>query len=397
MREKTFGREEESRLRGSWLVISVLLILLAGNVFSGCGQQKQAMSQETSVRAMKVIERDTPIAYDYAAPIKGTNEVKVRAKVSGPIVEKYIKGGDVVQAGQALYRIDARQYEATLRSAQAQVRKARASLRDAAEDLARDQMLWQSGAVSDQTLSNQQAKVDEYQADLEDGEAQVEKAQQDLADTTVYAPVAGKLAVDDAALGSYAVAGTTDLVTIGTTGTVYAQFSISESDYLDNIASAGQDAVLQLVLANQKPYAYDGRVVAIDQGLTDSTGTLKVKAEFENPEGLLMPGMFAHVKFVGRTVPNALLVPQRAVQQLLDQSYVMVVDADGKSKTQNVTLGEKVGSYYIVKSGLSAEDTIVVEGLTNLKAGTPLSVEMVTEEEMGFSTSSSGSDAEQDP
>lgn len=392
MRETESLQRWKRAMRGGRLVTLALLFLLAGGVLSGCGQQKQAMSQEASVRAMKVIERDTPITYDYAAQLKGKNEVKVRSKVSGPIVEKYIKGGDAVRAGQALYRIDSRQYESSLHSAQAQVRKAKASLRDATEDLSRDQMLWQSGAVSDQTLSNQQAKVDGYQADLEDYEAQVEKAQQDLADTVVYAPVDGKLAVDDVALGSYAAAGTTDLVTIGTTGTIYAQFSISESDYLDNIASAGQDAALQLVLANQKPYAYDGRVVAIDQGLTDSTGTLKVKAEFENPEGVLMPGMFAHVKFVGRTVPHALLVPQRAVQQLLDQSYVMVVDEDGKAKTQNVALGEKVGSYYIIKSGISADDTVVVDGLTNLKAGTSLDVDMVTEDEMGFSMSSSTND-----
>ena len=101
--------------------------------------------------------------------------------------------------------------------------------------------------------------------------------------------------------------------------------------------------------------------------------------------GRANPGMFARVKLTGETVPNAILVPQRAVQQLLDKTFVMVVGADGKSEARKIELGQQVGSYYIVKSGLSANDTVVVEGLSSLTEGKDLAVTMVTPEEMGFS------------
>ena len=105
----------------------------------------------------------------------------------------------------------------------------------------------------------------------------------------------------------------------------------------------------------------------------------------EQYDGLLLPGMFARVKLTGETVPNAILVPQRAVQQLLDKTFVMVVGADGKSEVRKIELGQQVGSYYIVKSGLSAEDTVIVEGLSSLTEGKDLTVTMVTPADMGFS------------
>jgi len=128
-----------------------------------------------------------------------------------------------------------------------------------------------------------------------------------------------------------------------------------------------------------------GVISESDRGMADSTGTLTLKALFDNPEGILLPGMFARVTLTGQTVPNAILVPQRAVQQLLGKSFVMVVNGDSKSEARTVELGDKVGSYYIIKSGINADDLVVVEGLTNLQEGRDLAVTMVSAEEMGFS------------
>ena len=131
-----------------------------------------------------------------------------------------------------------------------------------------------------------------------------------------------------------------------------------------------------------------GKLVQADRALSENTGTLTVKALFGNPNGILLPGMFARVKLGGEVIPNAILVPQRAVQQLLDKSFVIVVGPDNKSVSKPVTLGEKVGSYYIIKDGISADDVVVVEGLTNLQEGKDLSVTMVTPEDMNFSLTS---------
>jgi len=375
------------------LAILGALALAASALLSGCGgQQQQQAGGATQVKAMKVLQQDTPVASQYAGQIAGRDEVKVQSKVSGNVVEKYFHGGDYVTAGQPLYRIDSRQYESAVLQAQATLSQSQATLSNAQTDLYRDQQLLASDAISEQTVTTQQANVDAYSAAAAANAALLQKARQDLDDTVIYAPMSGQLSVDDVAVGTFAAAGSTNLVTIGTTDPVFVEFSISESEYLKfkNIQAmqSGSDkggVQVSITLSDGSAYPYDGRIVQADRALAQNTGTLMVKALFQNPNGLLLPGMFARVKLTGETVPNAILVPQRAVQQLLGKSFVMVVNGDNKSEARTVTLGQKVGSYYIIKDGLSASDTVIVEGLSNLQEGKDLAVTMVTAGDMGFS------------
>ena len=368
------------------------LALAASALLAGCGGQKQqAAGGAAQVKAMKVLQQDTPVVSEYAGQIAGKDEVKVQSKVSGRVVEKYFHGGDFVQAGQPLYRIDSRQYESAVLQAQATLAQSQATLANAQTDLGRDQELLASDAISEQQVTTQQANVNAYSAAAAANQALLQKAQQDLSDTVVYAPMSGQVSVDDVAIGTFATAGNTNLVTIGTTDPVFVTFSISETEYLKfrNIqqmqSGSGNGITVAIKLSDGTTYPLDGRIVQADRALTQNSGTLTVKALFGNPDGLLLPGMFARVKLTGETVPNAILVPQRAVQQLLDKTFVMVVGADGKSEARKIELGQQVGSYYIVKSGLSAEDTVIVEGLSSLTEGKNLAVTMVTPEDMGFS------------
>lgn len=368
------------------------LALAASALLAGCGGQKQqAAGGAAQVKAMKVLQQDTPVVSEYAGQIAGKDEVKVQSKVSGRVVEKYFHGGDFVQAGQPLYRIDSRQYESAVLQAQATLAQSQATLANAQTDLGRDQELLASDAISEQQVTTQQANVNAYSAAAAANQALLQKAQQDLSDTVVYAPMSGQVSVDDVAIGTFATAGNTNLVTIGTTDPVFVTFSISETEYLKfrNIQQmqngSGNGITVAIKLSDGTTYPLDGRIVQADRALTQNSGTLTVKALFGNPDGLLLPGMFARVKLTGETVPNAILVPQRAVQQLLDKTFVMVVGADGKSEARKIELGQQVGSYYIVKSGLSAEDTVIVEGLSSLTEGKDLAVTMVTPADMGFS------------
>ncbi|MCI6099989.1 MAG: efflux RND transporter periplasmic adaptor subunit [Selenomonas sp.] len=375
------------------LALLAALALSASMLFAGCGSQQQQQAANVSqVKAMKVMQQDTPVASQYAGQIAGRDEVKVQSKVSGNVVEKYFHGGDYVTAGQPLYRIDSRQYESAVLQAQATLAQSEATLSNAQTDLYRDQELLASDAISEQQVTTQQANVNAYSAAASANRALVQKAQQDLDDTMIYAPMSGQVSVDDVAVGTFAAAGNTNLVTIGTTDPVFVEFSISEAEYLKfkNIQAmqSGTDKggiTVSVTLSDGSVYPYDGRVVQADRALAQNTGTLMVKALFPNPDGLLLPGMFARVKLTGETVPNAILVPQRAVQQLLGKSFVMVVGDGDKSEARTVTLGQKVGSYYIIKDGLSADDTVIVEGLSNLQEGKDLAVTMVTAGDMGFS------------
>lgn len=377
----------------------ILSALLIGSslIFTGCGDEEQAPPpQKVAVKAMKVLQQDVPIKYEYPGQLKGTEEVEVHARLSGSIIEKYFHGGDTVRAGDALYKIDSRQYETAILEAEANLHKAEATLRNSQEDLARDEMLFESKAVSAQTVTNKRAEVDANLATVESCRAAVRKARENLDDTVVYAPMDGKLAVDDVAVGTYATAGTTKLVTIGSSDPLYVQFSISEAEYLNILTKYMENEALQnddkqelpkikIILSNGKEYPPVGNIVAVDRAMVDNSNSLTVKALISNKYDALIPGMFARVRFLNVKEDDAIIVPQRAVQQLLEENFVLTVGSDGKSVSKKITLGEKVGSYYIVTKGLTTDDVVIVEGLTNLRSGNDLDVTMVTADQMGFS------------
>lgn len=365
--------------------------LIGAAALAGCGQESGPQSAAaTPVKAIQALKQDTPLSSEYAGQVRGQDEVRILPRVSGTIVEKYVEGGQRVNEGQPLYRIDARQYESAVLTAEANLAQSEATLNNARIDLTRDEELLASAAIAEQVVTTQRANVREYEAVVASHAAQLKRAKEDLDDTLVQAPLNGRLDVNDVAVGTYAVAGQTTLVTVGTIDPVYVQFSISETQYLKfaalHEANAGSmaDAQVTITLSDGRAYPEKGRLVQADRALSENTGTLTVKALFPNPRGILLPGMFARVRLGGETVPGAILVPQRAVQQILDKTFVLVVGADGKSETRSVELGEKVGSYYIVTKGVTEQDKIIVEGLTKLQDGMELAVTDVTGADMGF-------------
>lgn len=376
-------------------VVAVIAIV-AGVMFVGFGgQQAQRRAGGAQVKAMKVLVQDTPLTLEYAGSVKGKNEVKVQARVSGNVTDKYIKGGQYVSAGQALYKIDDRNYRAALLQAQANLAQAQATYNNALIDLQRNEQLLAAAAVSEQVVTTQRAQVAAYQANVDAMTALVQQAQQNLDDTVVYAPMSGKLAVDDVAVGTYAAAGNTTLVTIGSSNPIFVQFSISEGEYLKYVGASvvpGQalpSKTVQITLSDGSVYPIDGSIVEVDRAMQDNSGSLIVKAQFDNPDGILVPGMFARAKLTGDILKGAVLVPERAVQQLLGKSFVMIVGEDGKSKAQNVELGSKIGSYCIVEKGLTGKEQVIVEGLTSLTEGMDLAITEVKPEDMGFSLTAS--------
>ena len=388
-------------------LMTMAVVLAASSILcSGCGdqdEQKHAQAQKAQVKAMKVIQRDTPLASEYAGHLVGTEEVKVQSKVSGNIVEKYVVGGQFVEQGQLLYRIDSRQYESAVLEATANLAQAKAVLEQSVatynnslKDLRRNQELFAEKAIAEQVVTTQESKVRADDATCKANESAIRAceatlriAQENLADTEIYAPMSGKLGVDDVAIGTFVSAGQTSLVTLGVPDPIFAQFSISEADYLkfmtvQSLQSDHNPINVTITLADGKEYPFEGRIVEVDRELANSSGSLIMKALFPNPSGLLMPGMFARVKLTGEVIPRAILVPQRAVQQLLGKSFVMVVGKDNKSEARTVELGDQVGSYFVVTKGITTSDTVIVEGLTNLREGIDLDVKTVTASEMGF-------------
>lgn len=373
-----------------------LILILVGVLLAGCGSvPAQVPPKAVQVKAVKVIQQDVAKVHEYAGQIQGKNDVKIQARVSGNIVEKMVSGGDMVKAGQPLFRIDSIQYESTLLSAQAQLVQAEANWENSRLDTERYQSLLNAAAIAEQRLTTQKATERQNEAIVASYRALVKKAQDDFNSTLVVSPIDGRIDVNDVGIGTYVQAGTTTLVTVGAQDPVFVQFNMSENEYL-NLRQASQDQVVNsgwgedvtITLSNGAVYPLKGKVTQADRSLANNSGTLTLKASVSNPDGILIPGMFARVKIAGVPVKNAMLVPQRAVQQVLDKALVMVVGEGSKAEPRPVILGDKVGSYYLVKEGLTVNDTIVVEGLTKAQEGMALDVTIVTPAELELSVNS---------
>lgn len=360
--------------------------LLSGGVFlGGCGSSQQAAGQKQAIKVttFKPFKSDTPIIREYTGSIMALQEVPVRAKVSGTVMEKYITGGQQVTEGQPLYRLDTRNYNSQLANAQAQAAQAAANYENAATDLARYDQLIAAGAISQKVYDNQKAAADAYKGAMDAAQAQVDIASTNLSDTIVTAPFNGKLSMDDVNIGTFATAGTTALVTISSSNPIYVQFDMSENEYLalnkDKNGTGRLGDALKLRLSDGSIYGETGKIVQVNPNL--SGGQLSMKAAFPNPDNLLVPGMYAAVVSDNEIAKGSLLIPTKALVQLLNKDIVDVV-VDGKITQKAVKTGGTYGIYTIIESGLDENDVIVVDGQNKVQVGQAVAPEETTKEKL---------------
>lgn len=360
--------------------------LLSGGVFlGGCGSSQQAAGQKQAIKVttFKPFKSDTPIMREYTGSIMALQEVPIRAKVSGTVMEKYITGGQQVTEGQPLYRLDTRNYNSQLANAQAQAAQAAANYENAATDLARYDQLIAAGAISQKVYDNQKAAADAYKGAMDAAQAQVDIASTNLSDTIVTAPFNGKLSMDDVNIGTFATAGTTALVTISSSDPIYVQFDMSENEYLslnkDKNGTGRLGDALKLRLSDGSIYGETGKIVQVNPNL--SGGQLSMKAAFPNPDNLLVPGMYAAVVSDNEIAKGSLLIPTKALVQLLNKDIVDVV-VDGKITQKAVKTGGTYGIYTIIESGLDEKDVIVVDGQNKVQVGQAVAPEETTKEKL---------------
>ena len=376
-------------------LLALLLCALAPGLLVGCGQTAPKASA-VSVKTLPVQKKDVIVSKQYAGQVKALDAVSIKPKVSGTIVEKYIRSGQFVEKGQPLYKIDDRQYSTEVLSAESDVDKALTTLNNSKIDLQRYEKLAETGAISEQTLTTQRATVETNESNYRNMQSLLQKAQENLDDTIIRSPISGKLSVNEMSPASFVTTGNTELVSVGSVNPIAVQFSISENELLNfqqAVMENRQDALppdqmipqATLTLSNGMKLSEVSKNYVMDREVSQSTGTITMKAIFENTEHVLLPGMFARVTLQSPLRKDVLLVPERAVQQVLDKSFVIVCGDDDQSVSKIVTLGDKVGSYYIVKKGLTEKDVVVVEGLTNLKEGQKLAPTAATAEELGLS------------
>lgn len=390
--------ENVKRTWGKGLAVSLAIAGLF--IFAGCGN-KQAQQQKTgavAVKSMQVIKRDTPNLYEFTGFVEAQQEANITANVSGKITSKNFNGGDWVEAGQVLFSIDQRTYRANVLNAQADVASARTELARLETDAQRYAKLYEQHAVSRQAYDLALAQRDQAQAAVKAREALLENAQISMGDTDVRAPFAGKISTSDLSVGNYVTAGQTVLATMSNTNPVRIKFSISENEYLA-LAKAYTDAGvnslqdLKLILSDGTVYEGSGAVDQVNREISGNTGALTLKARFSNDSNILLPGMFARLQANAGTRKNAVLIPQRAVKEMLYKKFVFVIGNDNKVDMREVTLGARVGKLWLVEKGLNGDETIVVEGIQKVNKGSEVKATAMTEAELSTESSSAANSA----
>ena len=329
---------------------------------------------------LTVAGQTVPSQNEWVGQAAASNTAQVRAQVSGIIVERpYIEGTDV-KKGTVLYRIDPRTYLANLRSAQAKLAQSGALLANADRTYKRLKPLLSERAVAQQDVDNAQAAYDEAQAAVRDGEAAVAAAKKNYDDSFVRAEIDGRAGRARLQLGALTSGSSDLLTTVDRVDPIYVYFNPSDQDVLQwrrDIATGritvppGMLAV-QAVLGDGSVLPDTGRVNFIAVELAQNTGALQLRAEFPNARHILLPGQYVRVRVIGIKRNNAILVPQRAVQQGLNGPYVYVLGDSNKPVSRNVAASSWEGTRWVIESGLRPGDKVLVDGTQKMAPGQPV-------------------------
>jgi RND family efflux transporter MFP subunit len=375
------------RLTRGFIACAAVLALVA---CSKEGATPAAVAAPVPVVAMQVIQRTATVTGELVGQVSAFREVPLRSQATGIVQKILFQPGQRVREGQLLFVIDPRPYEASLSEAQGAVADASAALARARQDVARYAPLLPDNAIPRATYDAAVATEKSAQAALDQRKAAAERARLDVKYTEVRSPVTGQIGLQQVEIGGLATAGQTVLATVSTLDPVYVTFNIPEAEYVRFMKGAGSQQAaaeqarankFQLILPDGTVYDQPGTFDFVERAIS-ATGTLGVRARFPNPDNLLRPGMNVRIRLVYDEIPDALLVPQRAVTELLGKQFVTVIGADNKTQQRAVTLGDRVGELWIVKSGLKAGERIVVDGMQKAPPGTTVAPTTITEAQL---------------
>lgn len=336
------------------------------------------------VTAVTVAPRTVAVPYELNGRLEGSREVEVRARVGGILLARRFAEGRPVERGQILFLIDPAPFKTAVRAAEAGVAEARARLSQAEREAARVEPLSAAGVVSRKALDDATSEVELARAAVLAQEAALEQAVLALSYTEVEAPISGISSRAEHSEGSLIGPGEASLLTrISQVQPIWVRFSVSDRTLLAlkrgiadrSMASPATDQLtVELLLADGTAYGERGRVNFSDSLIDSATGAVDLRAEVPNRAGDLVPGQFARVRLLGVERPNAILVPQRAVQQGQAGKFVFVVGADGRAEQRPVTVGEWSGQEWIIEAGLAAGERVIVDGTLKVQPGSPVDV-----------------------
>ncbi len=340
-------------------------------------QAQMAAPMEVPVQAVTV--KDVPVYAEWVGTLDGYIDAKLTSRVQGYLFTQNYREGSFVKKGDLLFTVDPRPFQASLAQAKAQLAQSQAMQKQSQITADRYRPLVKDGVVSQQEYDNANQTNLANIAAVDAAKANLVNAELNLSYTKITSPIDGIAGIRQANIGDL-VSGTTVLTTISQVDPIYAVFPISEQEYLKaarvlnafdpNIAGNSATAKkLDLYLADESHYSQEGTFSFADRQVNVNTGTITLKAQFPNKGNVLRPGQFAKVRANIMERKNAILIPQRAVIETQGTYFVATVNKENKIDLVKVTTGERVGSMWLIESGLKAGDMVVVEGVQKVKTG----------------------------
>lgn len=334
----------------------------------------------TKVGYVVVNPTSVPLMTQLGGRVVAYETSEVRPQVNGLIRARYFQEGSIVRKGQPLYRIDPSLYQAAVNQAQANLASARASAVAARTKAARFKPLAQMQAIAKQDYTDALAAARQADASVAQNNAALRTAQINLHYTSIPAPISGRIGRSLATVGALVTANQTDaLAVITRVDPIYVDMQESTADLLAlkrALAAGGVTSgstQVRLKLDDGSDYGYTGTVKFTELITNESTGTVTLRAEFPNPQGLLLPGMFVQAFFIQAVDQNVFLVPQTAVQRDIGgEAYVYVAGPPNKAVRRPVNATRTYGAYWVVKGGLNPGDEVITQGTGNLKDGAPI-------------------------
>jgi membrane fusion protein (multidrug efflux system) len=330
------------------------------------------------VQVVQPVQRDVPVVIELVGQALGSQDVELRARVEGFLETVAFTEGSLVKKGQVLYQIDPKPLQADLATQKANLATWQARLDKTNNDVKRLTPLAKQQAVSQMELDNAVSAADAAKAQVDAQQAAVERVSIDLGYTKITAPVDGLIGTTKVKPGNLVGRGeSTLLTTISVIDPIFFRVGIAEAEYL-RIARMAQEQnrvgtirtiPVQLVLADGTAHPQEGRFDTVERNIDPTTGTLALQITFPNPQRLVRPGQYGRVRFNVDVKKGAVLLPQRAVQELQNLYSIAVVGADNKVSFRNVKVGQRVDSLWVIEEGLKPGEKVIVEGLQRVREG----------------------------
>jgi membrane fusion protein (multidrug efflux system) len=368
------------RVRAFPMLVALGAAALLG---AACGkdENKAATRPPAEVTVLTIAPRDVPVSATFVAQTQSSQAVTIAARVSGFLDKRVYTEGAVVKSGQVLFKMDQKPFQAQVDGAAAALQRNQAALQVATANLARTKPLAAQNALSQKDLDDAQGQYEQASAAVAQSKAQLDSAQLDLSYTTIASPVDGVSSFAAVADGTYVNAQNSQLTTISVLTPMWINFSISENE-MERIRNEvrkgafrlpeGNQFIVEIELVDGSVFPHRGRITFADPSYNSQTGTFLIRASVDNPQGVLRPNQYVRTRLIGAVRPNAMLVPQRAVQQGAKGHFVWVVNKDGKAELRPVVVGDWHGDSWFVAQGLAAGDKVVVDGALRLAPDAPV-------------------------